>query len=127
MASILATMSSGFDYYAPMPIQNSIDYRFLIELTPINAIQPGAPFEFVAIGGEGDGCFIDTANSYFIFQVKGTTSTGAKPDAAAQVSCVNNLAHSMFSRVEAILGDKLVSDPNGLYGIQAYITDLCSR
>ena len=33
----------------------------------------------------------------------------------------------MFSRVEAILGDKLISDPNGLYGIQAYITDLCSR
>lgn len=122
-----AAMSSAFDYFSPIPIQNSITDRVVREITPLNALQVGTPFEFLVLGGEGDRMYLDLAQSSFYFRVRVRTSANAAPIAAAEVSCVNNLAHSMFQRIQVFLGNKEVGDSNALYPFRAYCANLLFR
>lgn len=125
--ALVAAMNSGFDYYSPMPIQNSIESTRELRLSPINALQQDTPFEFTVEGSEAEDQFLDLSNSYFYFRVQVQTAANANPAAADEVSCIQNLGHSMFSRVEAFMQDRPVNDPHGCYGISSYITDLLQR
>lgn len=120
-------LHSGFDYYDPIKLQSSIQEQISVEVSPVNALQPNTPFEFFVMGGEGESMYMDLANSYFMFKVRARTAANAAPVAGDEISCVQNLAHSMFQRIELYANDKLMNDPNGLYPYRAYFADLLSR
>lgn len=122
----VAMLNSGFDYYDPLKIQSSIEDQFTVEVTPVNAIQANTPFEFFVVGGEGEANYIDPAGCVFKFHVR-VRADAADPVAADEVSCIQNLAHSMFQRIELYANDKLINDPNGLYPYRAYFADVLSR
>lgn len=120
-------MDSAFEYFTRQPLQGSIEERNQIEISPVNALVPGQPIEFLAFGSITDRLFIDLANSKFLFKFKVTKADGSATAADGQVSCATNLAHSIWTRIEAHFNDKMVCDANGLYPYRAYFADLLSR
>lgn len=116
----------GFNYYEPPKIQTSIKDQKLVEIPPINAIQHNAPFEFLTMGGEGESQYVDLMTSFFEFKVRFLTQDNKTPDDDEEISCVQNLGHSIFSRIDLYLNDKLINDPHHLYQYRAFFKDLFS-
>lgn len=131
MARIVAMMDSGFDYYAPQSLQSSIDTQNLVEVQPSNTITSSGPIDFTYTGADISRQYLDLAGSYFSFKVRARKLKDNAPDenplATDEISCVQNLAHSMFRRIEVSLNDTPITDPNLFYPYRAYIQDLLSQ
>lgn len=127
MAMSLA-MDSFFDVFKSPMIQNSIQATEFVNISPINALQPGAPIDFLATAGDwGSSKYINLAESQFIFTVRVRKNGNAAPGADEEVSCIQNLGHSMWAKVQVCLGSTEVGDSNSYYPYEAYFTNLLSK
>lgn len=124
MADSANYLHPRFNYFEAPIIQTSIKDQRLVEIPPLNALQHNAPFEFLTMGGEGESQYVDLMTSFFEFKIRFVTQDNKAPDDDEGISCIQNLAHSMFSRIDLSLNDKLINDPNHLYPYRAYFKDL---
>lgn len=124
MAHLIPAVKSEFNYYKKQNLQSSVQEVYAREFSPIAPLVAGGQFEFIIEGG-ADGVYMDLAHSFCIFKVKITQADGQNRVANAQaVGPINNLAHSMFQRIEVYLGNKQIGDANGLYPYRAYFDTL---
>ncbi len=114
-------MREEFNYFHPRPVQNSIGHSGKKEYTPISALHHGAPIEFFVPGLDQQFLNLSRSEVYIVVQIQ--TAAGANPGANT-VSTINLPLHSLFSNVEVIVGDKTISDANGLYPQRAYMETL---
>ena len=114
-----------FEYFEPLPTQNSVLFHFYQEYSPITAITHLGPIEFNVSGS--DGLYLDLSTSYLCLETCITKADGeTKPEVANDVSPVNLTLHSLFQSAELKIGNTLVSDQNGYYPYRAMLETLLS-
>ena len=97
------------------------------EIYPVSSIDnrnPTAPIEF-DIKGQGEH-YMDLSQTYLFVRFKVTKADHADLGADTQTTPVNNFLHSMFSDVDVILNDKLITPGTDTYPYRAYLEKLLS-
>jgi hypothetical protein len=115
-------LDSQFDLFTHNKITSAIKCNFFEEISPITALQSGAPIEF-SISGAGN-LFRDLSKSYMTVRVKITKSDGSAISDANKVGIINCGLHSLFSNVDIALNGQKISDGNGFYPFRAYLDTL---
>ena len=106
-------MKSELDLFTVPMTQTSIEKNTYHEISPLAAITDTSPIEFFITGSSED--YIDLNNSYIQVQAKITKGDGANLAADAKVGFVNYPGTALFSQVDIILGDTLVSHASNTY------------
>ena len=106
---------SELDLFSVPPTQASIENGVLVEYHPISSLADGAPIEF-DVSSSGDD-YIDFANSYLYVRAKITRANGNNLEEADKVGPINNFLHSLFTQVDVILNETLITNSTILYRI----------
>ena len=106
-------MKSELDLFTVPMTQTSIEKNTYHEISPLAAITDTSPIEFFITGSSED--YIDLNNSYIHVQAKITNADNTNLGADAEVGFVNYPGASLFSQVDIILGDTLVSHASNTY------------
>ncbi len=117
--------TSDLDLWSEPPVQNGIEYSQDVEHSTITSIDNSDVLEFL-IPGAGEE-YTDLSNSYIRIRFKIVKADGSDISAGVKVAPVNNILHSLFSQVDIILNDVLVSPSNNLYPYKAYLEDVLSH
>ena len=116
--------TSDLDITSRPPEQNGIISAQEVTHNPQTSIDTGDVIDFF-ISGKGEE-YTDFANSFITVEGKIVKADGGNIDANANVAVVNNTLHSLFSQVDVILNDVLITPSNNLYAYKAYIETLLS-
>ena len=106
---------SELDLFSVPPTQASIENGVLVEYHPLSSLTDGAPIEF-DVSSSGDD-YIDFANSYLYVRAKITRANGNNLEEADKVGPINNFLHSLFTQVDVILNETLITNSTILYRI----------
>ena len=116
-------VKSELDLFSVPMTQTSVEHGRFMEHGPISSLDDG-PIEFKISGSETE--YLDLMNTFVFVKVKVTAADGTNIANDADVAPVNLLLHSMFSQVDMILGDTLVTASTNTYAYRAYIETLLS-
>ncbi len=119
----LCTTSDLNITYRP-PVQNDIISAQEVTHNPQTSIDTGDVIDFF-LSGKGEE-YTDFANSYITVEGRIVKADGTNIEANANVAVVNNTLHSLFSQIDVILNDVLITPSNNLYPYKAYIESLLS-
>ena len=120
----MEVLSSMFEYFEPVPVQNSIDHNFFQEFSPITAVTHLGPIEFNV--SPSPDLALDLSTSTLYLEAAITKADGTAPLGTDDVGPVNLPLHSLFQSVELKIGNTLVSDQNGFYPYRAILETLLS-
>ena len=107
------------------PTQNEINKCKYTETFPVASLSDNAPIEF-HVPGNGEQ-YIDLARLQLHLRCKITKADGSDIDAGAKVAPVNLMLHSLFSQVNVLLNEKLISGSSNTYPFKAYIETLLTH
>jgi len=107
------SISKNFDYYSPIPVENSQGAFFEERVTPTNGLASD-PYEFV-FESMGDH-FMMLNTMHMVVKAKITHSDGRKLLKNDEIAPVNNMLNSMWETVETRLND-VVINPATSYNI----------
>ena len=107
------------------PTQTEIIKSKYMETHPVASLTNDGPIEFF-IPGNGE-LYIDLARLQLHLRCKITKPDGTDIDADAKVGPVNLLLHSLFSQVNVLLNEKLISGSSNTYPYKAYIETLLTH
>lgn len=116
-------IKSELDLFAVPLTQSSIEHGRFVEFGPLSSIDDGT-IEFKISGSESE--YLDLVNTYIFIKVKVLTAAGANIPGEAEVAPINLLLHSLFSQVDMMLGDTLVTSSTNTYPYRAYLETLLS-
>jgi len=104
--------------------QVTIDKHYNIHIGPKAALSDESPLVF-EISGSGED-YWDVGDMYLQLRGKITNANGDNLAQDADVGPINNLANGMFSQLDVVLNDTVISQSHGMYGYEAYLTNLLS-
>ena len=114
------SVHTGLDLFSVPPTQTAVRDGQWVEYHPLATLAPNAPIEFIVSGATAD--YIDMNNSYLHVKAKVTKNDGSAPLAAdVGFAPVNYWMHSLFSQVDVLLNDTLVTPSENTYPYRAYI------
>ena len=114
------SVHTGLDLFSVPPTQTAVRDGQWVEYHPLATLAPNAPIEFIVSGATAD--YIDMNNSYLHVKAKVTKNDGSAPLAAdVEFAPVNYWMHSLFSQVDVLLNDTLVTPSENTYPYRAYI------
>ena len=104
---------SNLELFDVPPTQTAVDKSYDVEFLPMSAIRESGVVEFYVPASSED--YIDLKNSKLYIKAKvvreDLTETGARVAAP-----VNNLLQSMWSNVELLINDRLITHSNNVHG-----------
>lgn len=115
-------VKSELALFAPRVVQTSIVNSTEEEIRPISAITDNNPVIEYVIKGSDE--YLDPANIWLFVECKVANADGSPLEADARVTPVNLLLHSLFSKVDVELGDRLISTSQNTYAYRCYIESL---
>lgn len=110
-------VKSELDIYTVPVTQVSVDRSTYQEIPPVSAITETAPIEFYVTGSSED--YIDLNNTHIFIRAKITKSDGTNIANDAKVGFVNYPGASIFSQVDIMLGDTLITHSSSTYPYRA--------
>ena len=114
------SVHTGLDLFSLPPTQTSVQVGQWVEYHPLATLAPGAPIEFAISGSTSD--YIDLKNSYLHVKANVLRANGNRPPGDAPAFApVNYWMHSLFSQVDVLLNDVLVTPSENTYPYRAYI------
>ena len=114
------SVHTGLDLFSLPPTQTSVQDGQWVEYHPLATLAPGAPIEFAISGSTSD--YIDLKNSYLHVKANVRRADGTRPPGDAPAFApVNYWMHSLFSQVDVLLNDVLVTPSENTYPYRAYI------
>ena len=115
------SVHTGLDLFSLPPTQTSVKDGQWVEYHPLATLAPNAPIEFAISGATAD--YIDLKNSFLHVRANVLRAAdGTRPAADAAVFApVNYWMHSLFSQVDVLLNDVLVTPSENTYPYRAYI------
>lgn len=99
--------------------QTSLEKSTFIEIPPISAITDTGPIEFYISGSSED--YIDLNDSYVYLRVKILNADGTNTANAASVGLSNYPTCSLFSQVDIMMGDRLITQSSNTYPYRGII------
>ncbi|XP_076847125.1 uncharacterized protein F54H12.2-like [Brachyhypopomus gauderio] len=98
--------------------QTSIEKYAYVEIPPLSSVADGgAPIDFYVAGNSDD--YLDLNNTFLYLRCKITNPDGTDIAADAKVGVVNYPIASLFSQVDVMLGDRLISQSSNTYPYRA--------
>ena len=113
------SVHTGLDLFALPPTQTAVQDGLWVEYHPLATLAAGAPIEFAVSGATAD--YIDLSNTYLYVKAKVLRQDGTNPPADAVFAPVNYWLHSLFSQVDVLLNNTLVTPSENTYPYRAYI------
>ena len=113
------SVHTGLDLFALPPTQTAVQDGLWVEYHPLATLAAGAPIEFAVSGATAD--YIDLSNTYLYVKAKVLRQDGTTPPADAVFAPVNYWLHSLFSQVDVLLNNTLVTPSENTYPYRAYI------
>ncbi|XP_063933483.1 uncharacterized protein F54H12.2-like [Zophobas morio] len=114
-------VKSELDLFAIPTTQTSVENGQWIHYNTLNSISDEGLLEFVINTADE---YIDLSHTLFALNAKLVKEDGANFIATDKIVPVNNILHSLFSRVDVYLNQKLISPPNNTYVYKSYIETL---
>ena len=117
------SVHTGLDLFALPPTQTAVQDGLWVEYHPLATLAPSAPVEFSISGATSD--YLDLSNTFLHLEAKITNADGSvlvnTADTVADVGPVNYWMHSLFSQVDVLLNDTLVTPSENTYPYRAII------
>ena len=114
------SVHTGLDLFSLPPTQTAVQDGLWVEYHPLATLAPNAPIEFTISGAKAD--YIDLSNTYLHLKANVLRNDGTRPPAdAPNFAPVNYWMHSLFSQVDVLLNDTLVTPSENTYPYRAYI------
>ena len=113
------SVDSGLDLFAVYPTQTGVREGLWVEYHPLATLAPAAPIEFTISGATSD--YIDFEKTYLLLKAKITAADGTAIADDVVAAPVNYWMHSLFSQVDILLNDTLVTPSENTYPYRAYI------
>lgn len=110
------------DLFQVPATQVSVEGTETIEYKPTNALDFDSPIEFRVPGSADD--YLDLDKTNMIVKVCIVKNDGSRLSDGENVSCVNNLLHSLFSEIIVTLNGQVLSSPSHLYPYRAFFQNL---
>lgn len=99
--------------------QTSIEKSTFVEIPPVSAITETGPLEFyISASGED---YLDLNDSYLFARVRITNADGTNLPNDADVGFVNYPGCTLFSQVDIMLGDRLITQSSNTYPYRGII------
>ena len=112
---------SNLELFDVPPTQTAVDKSYDVEFLPMSAIRESGVVEFYVPASSED--YIDLKNSKLYIKAKvvreDLTDIGARV-----VAPVNNLLQSMWSNVELLINDRLITHSNNVHGYVSMLSHL---
>lgn len=102
------------EWFNVPPTQTAVEKSFDVEFLPTSALRMGGVVEFYIPASSLD--YMDIRNSRLYVQAKIVSQDGTDLDDGEIVAPINNLMQSMWSNVELVVNDRLVSHSNNMHG-----------
>ncbi|XP_028646145.1 uncharacterized protein F54H12.2-like [Erpetoichthys calabaricus] len=115
-------VKSELDLFTVPYTQTGIEKSIYVEVLPLSALSEVAPLEFLIPGNGED--YLDLNNTLLHVRCKIVTADGTNPAPVAKVAFVNYPIAGLFSQVDVILGDHLISQSSSLYPYSAIFKGL---
>ena len=113
------SVHTGLDLFALPPTQTAVQDGLWVEYHPLATLAPSAPVEFSISGATSD--YLDLSNTFLHLEAKITNADGGNLIADAGTAAVNYWLHSLFSQVDVLLNDTLVTPSENTYPYRAII------
>ena len=113
------SVHTGLDLFALPPTQTAVQDGLWVEYHPLATLAPAAPVEFTISGATSD--YLDLSNTYLHLKAKIIKGDGTNLVGADVVAPVNYWMHSLFSQVDVLLNDTLVTPSENTYPYRAVI------
>ena len=113
------SVHTGLDLFALPPTQTAVQDGLWVEYHPLATMAPSAPVEFSISGATSD--YLDLSNTFLHLEAKIINPDGTNLANDAAVAPVNYWMHSLFSQVDVLLNDTLVTPSENTYPYRAYI------
>ena len=113
------SVHTGLDLFSLPPTQTAVQDGLWVEYHPLATLAPNAPIEFTISGATAD--YIDLSNTYLHLKASVRRNNGTVPPNDANFAPVNYWMHSLFSQVDVLLNDTLVTPSENTYPYRAYI------
>lgn len=110
------------DLFSPPLTQLSIDHSQYVEMLPVSSLTDSGPIEFF-IPGDGSK-YLDLPDTLLRLQLKVTRADGSDVPAHEHTGIVNYAQNCIFSQVEIVLGDRLISQSSATHPYRAIIETL---
>lgn len=112
-------VKTELDLFTVPYTQTSLEKSTFLEIPPVSAITETGPLEFyISSSGED---YLDLNDSYLSLRVKITNPDGSDLPAAADVGFINYPGCTLFSQVDIMLGDRLISQSSNTYPYRGII------
>ena len=115
-------VKTELDLFSLPLTQTSIEKCSYQEIPPVSAISDTGPIEFFVTGSSED--YMDLNNTFIYMRAKITRANGANLPADAKVGFINYPGCSLFSQVDVMLGDTLISHSSNTYPYRGIIESL---
>ena len=116
-------LTNALELFSKPLIRTSVVKGSWLEVRPTNALEDDGAIDFEISGSGTD--YFDLANTFIKAKIRVLTPHGnvGYPD-TAMVAPVNNILHSMFSKVDVLLNGKTVCSSDHHYAHRAYLESL---
>ena len=114
-------MNSALRIFDQQKIDSSIDSESYTPIQTLTKVDESGPYVFRV---EPNPDFIDLENMMLRVQCKITRGDGSNIELNEKISTVCNINHSLFNKVDVLLGDTVVSHTNSLYPERSYLEDV---
>lgn len=91
---------------------------------PISALNDGTPLQFDIKGAGTD--YLDPSDIYLKLKVKITKADGKNIESTNAVAPINDIGNAMFSNVDLVMNNVVVSETSNMYGAKCYGSTLFS-
>lgn len=108
---------SELDIFTLPYTQTSIEKYTYVEIPPLSTVTDNGPLEFYVAGNGED--YLDLNNTFLHLRCKITNADGTDLANDAKVGVVNYPIASLFSQVDVMLGDRLISQSSNTYPYRA--------
>ena len=113
---------SPLEWFDIPPTQTAVERSYDVEFLPTSALQEGGVVEFYCPATTED--YIDLKNSRLYVRARIVRSNGTEMEANERVAPVNNLLQSMWSNVELLVNDRLVTHSNNVHSYVSILSHL---
>ena len=110
---------SELDIFTLPYTQTSIEKYTYVEIPPLSTVSDNGPLEFYVAGNGED--YLDLNNTFLHLRCKITNPDGSNIANDAKVGVVNYPIASLFSQVDVMLGDRLISQSSNTYSYRSII------
>ena len=112
-------VKTELDLFTVPYTQTSIEKSTYVEIPPVSAITETGPLEFyISASGED---YLDLNESYLYTRVRITNADGTNLATAADVGFINYPGCTLFSQVDIMLGDRLITQSSNTYPYRGII------